>query len=143
MRVKRAWLIVVVVVLLVGALAVAWAQRGGRGEGGMMGGRGGAGMMGGMGGMMGGGMMMNCPMAGMMSRAAMAVAPNGMVYVLAGTALQQYDQNLNLVKEVQIAPNAAAMQQMMQSCPMAGQGMGPRGQMPPPGQAPPPPGTPQ
>ena len=112
----------------------------------------GPGMMGPGPGMMGGpGMGKMCPMhagmmAGMMGRSSM-IASGNYIYVMAGNMLMKYDQNLRLVKEVEIKMDTAKMREMMQecmkSCPMPWPGMpGPPG-MPGAGMGPAPMGPPE
>ena len=86
-----------------------------------------AGMMGKHHGMMGQRPPM-CPMMkGMMEKKVVATSDGGVV-VLVGNKLVKYDKDLNLVKEVEIKIDMAAMQksmmEMMKDCPMMKGGMG-------------------
>jgi hypothetical protein len=73
-----------------------------------------------MGDKMGMGHMM-CPMMGMMMNKSMVPVKDGFV-VMAGSKLMKYDNNLNLVKEVEIKMDMKEMQkkmkEMMENCPM-------------------------
>ena len=84
----------------------------------------------GKGPMMGkGGPMQGMMMKGMMEKSIIATADGGVI-VLAGNKLIKYDQDLNIVKEVEIKVDMDAMQkhmtEMMKMCPMMKDGkMGP------------------
>lgn len=72
-------------------------------------------------GMMGMGMMMK-----MMEKSAIATSDGGIVLVSVDK-LSKYDKDLNLVKEIELKSDMAAMQkmmsEMMEKCPMMGKGM--------------------
>ena len=68
-------------------------------------------------------MMMKNPMQDMMMKAmmekTMVATPDGGVIVMAGNKLLKYDQDLNLVKEVEIKIDMESMRKsMMKDCPM-------------------------
>ena len=73
------------------------------------------------------GMMGKCPMCGMMKgmmEKNMLATTDGGVVILIGNKLMKYDEELNLVKEVEIKIDAASMQKnMMKNCPMMQGGM--------------------
>ena len=73
-------------------------------------------------GMMGGKMMGMMAMSQMMNRDIVATSDGGVV-VLSGSTLTKYDKNLNVVKEVEVKTDDAAMPKMMKQCPMMGKGM--------------------
>jgi hypothetical protein len=75
------------------------------------------------------GKMGKCPMMGMMkgmTGKSMVAASDGGVIVLSGNKLMKYDKNLNLVKEVEIKIDRAAIQEemmgMMKHCPKSAGG---------------------
>lgn len=130
---KRAWVVMVLALLVVvGSYAVFAQPQQTPGRGPM-----GPGMMG-QGGM-GRGMMMQqgaggmaCPLCGMvaggMMQKTMATTDDGGVIVALGDKLIKYDGNLNKVKEItldiDVSQMHAKMQQMMQNCPMMQQQAG-------------------
>gem|GEM_PF-1857964 len=67
-----------------------------------------------------------CPMMKMMERSVVATSDGGVI-VLAGNKLVKYDKDLNVLKEVEIKVDMAAMQkdmmEMMKNCPMMKGGM--------------------
>ena len=71
-------------------------------------------------GMMDGKMMM-CPVMKHGGRNIAATSDGGVV-VLSGSTLTKYDKNLNVVKEVEVKTDPAAMPKMMKQCPMMGKG---------------------
>lgn len=124
--------VLVAAVVVIGLVVTSYAQEQGAGaagpgtmgRGGGMGGRMGGGGMG-MGGTMGDGM--GVGHMGCMGHSGIA-ASGEYIYVLSGPMLQQYDRNLNFVKEVEIKMNPEAMRRMRER--YSGMGGGGTGRTP-------------